>query len=329
MTCGERLLKNAVEGRWKERRVIMGRVAMLTRPHNGRAACHYCGHCERGCDIIRISTRPAPLARRNEDRQADLRPDAVCSHVIVDSNTGKPRASPSSTASRRRLMKLYGKVVVLCASTIESTRLLLNSATRQYPNGLANNSSGALGHYLMDHTYISVSVGGIVPTSGEIPYDHGDGRNNGIYIPKFRTSSTNIRNSFAATASGPRRRRECIPRICVTPRLRLRIQTAGARKRPARLRSGWARSARCCRARKPRDHQQGPEGRLGIPVAHIECAYGDNEREMAKDQIETMKEWSRRRLGNSIFQPEPRQPRVVHSRGRRGPHGRRPENFGA
>jgi choline dehydrogenase-like flavoprotein len=50
MTCGERILKRAVESRWKDRNVIIGRAAILTRPHQGRAACHYCGHCDRGCD---------------------------------------------------------------------------------------------------------------------------------------------------------------------------------------------------------------------------------------------------------------------------------------
>lgn len=171
MTCGEQLLKNAVESRWKERRVIMGRVAMLTQNHNGRAACHYCGHCERGCETYSMfntpgSTLPAAMKTGN----LTLRPDAVCSHVIVDANTGRAKGVAFIDRVTKKAYEVYGRVVVLCASTIESTRLLLNSATRQYPNGLANNSSGMLGRHLMDHTY-SVSIGGVVPAAAKYPYD--------------------------------------------------------------------------------------------------------------------------------------------------------------
>ena len=64
-----------------------------------------------------------------------LRPDAVCSHVIVDSNTGKAKGVAFIDRVTKKAHEVYGKVVVLCASTIESTRLLLNSATRQYRTG--------------------------------------------------------------------------------------------------------------------------------------------------------------------------------------------------
>ena len=78
MTCGERLLKNAVEGRWKERRVIMGRVAMLTRPHNGRGL-PLLGHCERGCDAHSYFNTPgSTLPAAMKTGKLTLRPDAVC-----------------------------------------------------------------------------------------------------------------------------------------------------------------------------------------------------------------------------------------------------------
>ena len=74
----------------------------------------------------------------------------MASHVIVDSNSGKARGVAFIDQNTKKAYEAFGKVVVLCASTIESTRLLFNSATRQHPAGLGN-SSGVLGHYLMDH----------------------------------------------------------------------------------------------------------------------------------------------------------------------------------
>jgi glucoside 3-dehydrogenase (cytochrome c) catalytic subunit len=83
-------------------------------------------------------------------------------------------------------LEFKGKLIFLCASTLESTRLLLNSANPRYPNGLAN-SSGVLGHYLMDHLYGSGA-------SGEYPglkeYNDIGRRPNGIYIPRFQNISS-------------------------------------------------------------------------------------------------------------------------------------------
>src|SRR5262245_63464985 len=131
MTCGERLLKNAVESRWKDRRVTMGRVAMLTRNHNGRAACHYCGHCERGCDTYSYFNTPgSTLPAAMKTGKLALRPDAVCSHVIVDSNTGKAKGVAFIDRVTKKAHEVYGRVVVLCASSLDSEMLLCHSAPR-------------------------------------------------------------------------------------------------------------------------------------------------------------------------------------------------------
>jgi len=97
MTCGEQLLKRAVERRWKDRKVTIGRAAILTQKHNGRAACHYCGHCDRGCSTYSYFSSPGstlPAAARTG--RLTLRTNAVASHVIVDTKTGKRKASRAS-----------------------------------------------------------------------------------------------------------------------------------------------------------------------------------------------------------------------------------------
>ena len=84
----------------------------------------------------------------------------------------------------KREYEAYGKIVVLGASTLESTRIMLNSKSRFYPNGLAN-SSGALGHYLHDHTW-GVGFTGLAPQLKGREIVNEDGRPQGTYIPSFR-----------------------------------------------------------------------------------------------------------------------------------------------
>ena len=182
-----------------------------------------------------------------------------------------------------------GKVVVLCASTIESTRLLLNSASRQHPAGLGN-SSGELGNYLMDHTY-AISIGGVVPSVANYPYNYDDGRANGIYIPKFRNIAERHQKFIRGYGIQGSVQRGMLPTTIKS------IPGFGAeykklvreRKRP-RL-SGWPRSAKCSRdARTASRINKDVKDAWGIPVAHIECTHSDNEREMMRDGLESLKE---------------------------------------
>ncbi|MDQ3753786.1 MAG: GMC family oxidoreductase, partial [Acidobacteriota bacterium] len=194
MTCGEQVLKRAVD-RFGDpvRRVIIGRTAILTKTvHRGtadeRAACHWCGHCDRGCTTGSYFSSPAstlPAAART--RRMTLVPNAVVSHVLVDKNTGKATGVHYVDALTRAHREVRARIVMLCAGTLESTRIMLNSTSEMYPNGLTN-SSGVLGHYLMDH----VKRGG---ASGTMPMLYTkaleqDGRANGVYIPRFRNLTT-------------------------------------------------------------------------------------------------------------------------------------------
>ncbi len=180
MTCGEEVLRSAVKEKM-DRVVTIGRVAILTRPLNGRQPCHYCGPCEQGCSTFSYFSSPFTVMKdAAATGRMTLIPDAVASHVIMDKATGKASGVAYIDRASRTPREVRGKVVVLCASTLESTRLLLNSA----PGGLAN-SSGVLGHYLMDH----ISGGGAygqMPMLRANPWYGPPRRPNGIYIPRFR-----------------------------------------------------------------------------------------------------------------------------------------------
>jgi choline dehydrogenase-like flavoprotein len=190
-TCGEWRLKRAVDQMgdpW--RRVTIGRVAILTRPiHQGtpysRAACHFCGNCERGCDTKSYYTSiGSTLPAAELTRKMTLVPHAVASHIILDRNTGRAKGVHYVDAVTRTHREAYGRAVVLCAGALESTRILLNSRPLEGGDEGLCNSSGALGHYLMDHAGGGGATGVLPMLTAE--YQGQFGRANGIYIPRFR-----------------------------------------------------------------------------------------------------------------------------------------------
>src|SRR6266481_6143189 len=183
MSCGEVLLKDRVKEQFG-RTVTIGRVAIVTQNHNGRLACHYCGPCERGCSTFSYFSSPfTTVADAVASGNCTLITNAVVSHVDIDTEPNKTRGVTYVDRLTRQVKEVRGKAVILCAQALESTRILLNSSTREYPNGLAN-SSGALGHYLMDHVR-SGGGNGELPAFGEQPTMGGPAKPVGIYVARF------------------------------------------------------------------------------------------------------------------------------------------------
>jgi glucoside 3-dehydrogenase (cytochrome c) catalytic subunit len=290
MTCGERMLKKSVESKYPGRNVIIGRVAILTKSHQGRAACHYCGHCDRGCSTHSYYSSPgSTLPAAAKTGKMTLRPNAVVREIIVDPNTGKASGVRVVNQITKRDYEEYGKVIVLCASTLESTRILLNSKSRQYPNGLGN-SSGALGHYLMDHMF-QISAGGFVPVLKGMEYDFSDGRANGIYVPRFR----NIRDKHPNFIRGYGMQGGCkqdysFAHARQTPGFGAEFKKL-VRENPREI-PFWLGAWCEMLPRKENRVTIDPKkvDAWGIPALRIECSHGDNERAMAKDALETIKE---------------------------------------
>src|ERR1700676_3239647 len=115
-------------------------------------------------------------------------PNAVAREITVDANTGKVNGVSFVDRKSKREYFAPARVLVVGASCLESTRLLLNSKSRQYPGGLAN-SSGVLGHYLFDQFYVKNVVHAVVPEArgGRAPRGLMGG---GGYIPRFRNLET-------------------------------------------------------------------------------------------------------------------------------------------
>ncbi len=170
-----------------ERLVTNARLAVLTQDHNGRSKCHLCGHCARGCMTFSyFSSINATLPAARQTGRLTLRPFSVAHSVIYDPAKRRATGVRVIDANTKQMFDVNARVVFLCASAMESTRILLNSATSEFPNGLGN-SSGELGHNVMDH----IMGGG---ASATLPWAQDrreiGNRPDAIYVPRFRNVKT-------------------------------------------------------------------------------------------------------------------------------------------
>jgi choline dehydrogenase-like flavoprotein len=183
MNAGEKRVKAGIERAFPGRRMTIGRVAILTRDHKGRAACHYCGPCERGCSTgSYFSTQSSTLPYAAATGRLTVLPDSIVHSVIYDEKRRRVAGVRVVDTHTNRMREYRARVVFLNASTIGTARILLNSRSASFPDGLAN-SSGVVGHYLMDHHFQTGASGHLEGI--EDRYYQGN-RPNGIYVPRFR-----------------------------------------------------------------------------------------------------------------------------------------------
>jgi choline dehydrogenase-like flavoprotein len=131
MTCVEEDARPKILKAFGGQRVMtIGRAAILTKPHNGRMPCHYCGPCERGCvthSYFNSLGSTLPAARKTG--KLTLRPNSVVAEVLYDPKRSRARGVRVIDAQTMKDVEFTARLVFLCASTIESVRLLLNSKT--------------------------------------------------------------------------------------------------------------------------------------------------------------------------------------------------------
>jgi choline dehydrogenase-like flavoprotein len=160
---------------------IPSRMAILTRPLNGRAACHYCGQCGRGCiTASNYSSSQVQIFPAMKSGRLKVIPNAMARELIAGDD-GKVRAVSYIDKTTRAERQIRCRVVVLAASACESARLLLNSRSPRFPNGLAN-SSGVVGRFLTDS--VGYSLRGFIPALVGMPRHDTDGFGGmHMYIP--------------------------------------------------------------------------------------------------------------------------------------------------
>jgi glucoside 3-dehydrogenase (cytochrome c) catalytic subunit len=186
LTCQENLFRDRVREKLG-RAVMPSRTANLTRPLNGRGPCHYCGPCERGCMTHSyFNSAFTTVADAVASGNCALISNAMVYKVLRDAERNRVKGVLYIDRNTRQPREVFSRVVILCAQSQESVRILLNSAMPQYSNGLAN-SSGVLGHYLTAHVR-SGGGSGEFSSFGANPSVEGGGPHKpmGIYIARFR-----------------------------------------------------------------------------------------------------------------------------------------------
>lgn len=187
LNCVEKELKKAMQDKFG-RLLTIGRVAHITSPltHNKsqqRGSCQYRNLCIRGCPYggyfsSNSSTLPAAAATGN----MTLRPNSIVHELIYDEKAGKATGVKVLDAETGEQMEFYARIIFLCASTMGSTFILLNSVSSRFPNGFGNESD-QLGRNIMDH-HLGVGASGEMDGFDDSYYT--GRRANGIYIPRYR-----------------------------------------------------------------------------------------------------------------------------------------------
>ena len=155
MNCVEVAFKAGVEGRYPERRVTIGRVANLTAPTDeqialGRGKCQNRNLCMRGCPFgAYFSSNSATLVAAERTGNLTLRPNSIATSVIYDAKKGRATGVQVIDAVTREVLTFQAEVIFVCASSMNSAWILMNSTSARFPEGLGNDSD-QLGRNLMD-----------------------------------------------------------------------------------------------------------------------------------------------------------------------------------
>ncbi len=304
MTCAETQLRSSVAKRFG-RTVTIGRAAVLTRPHRGRAACHYCGPCHRGCVTQSyFNSAATTVADALATGRLTHVPNAMVSRVLVDPDGRRATGVEYVDRVTRERREVRARTVVLCAQALESVRILLNTTGPSHPDGLGN-SSGVLGHYLMDHIWVGGGAAAEFPDHHGRASVSGPNRPNGIYVVRFQNTRPENRTrsflrgygfqggsstEFSFTAAGYGERYK---RAVQEPTTTLRLGGFGE-----------------CLPRYE-NHvaiDKGVVDTYGIPVLRIQMTWSENEHAMIDDMARTAAEMLEAAGGRNV------KPFTVHDR---------------
>jgi choline dehydrogenase-like flavoprotein len=184
--CYELLVKQAADR--LNVTCIPSRLSILTRPLNGRTACHYCGQCSRGCAVhANFSSPSVLLPPAMATGRLTIRTNAMAREVTVGAD-GLATGVSYIDKTTGREHHVRARAVVLAASACESARILLNSRSSRFPDGLAN-SSGTVGKYLTDTT--GVGVTGFIPKLMDgVPHNEDGVGGAHLYMPWWLDNRT-------------------------------------------------------------------------------------------------------------------------------------------
>ena len=184
LNCAEELIAGRLAKQFEgRRRIIPGRTANLTQPLPGRAPCMYRNACWLGCPLgAYFSTQSSTLPPAVESGRLTLKTFAIVTDVVYDREKKRATGVRVMDAATNRTTEYRARVVFLCASALNSTWILMRSATDVWPGGLGS-SSGELGHNLMDHHFRCGASGEMEELGDKYVFGR---RPTGFYIPRYR-----------------------------------------------------------------------------------------------------------------------------------------------
>jgi choline dehydrogenase-like flavoprotein len=280
--CGERMLMRAASQVGIN--LVPVRRAVLTKEHNGRPKCHFCGACGKGCDIgAFFNSSDYLIEPAFKTGRLKVTDNAVAARILVD-DRGLANGVQYFDRVTREERRVYAKRVVVAASCIDSTRLLLNSKSPRYPNGLGN-SSDAIGRYLTEQ--VRFHMYGFAPEliGTKAQNDDGIGGEH-IYLPRYnyqgkkRDYLRGFGSQFWNTGAQPG-----LAWAKQIPGHGADFKKAVKDRFPAMI--AMHPYGEVLPYRHNRVTVEGtPNDRYGVPIAKIEYTIGDNERKMVAEMYD-------------------------------------------
>jgi choline dehydrogenase-like flavoprotein len=267
------------------RHLIPGRAANLTQPKPGRGACQYRNACALGCPHgAYFSTQSSTLPAAAKTGKLTLKTFQIVTDIVYD--RGRQRASGvrAMDAATGATTVYNAKIVFLCASTLNSAWVLMQSAREVWPDGLGS-SSGELGHNLMDHHFRLGANGVIEDLDDRNVYGR---RPNGFYIPRFRNIGDKrpYLRGFGYQGSASRQGWQ---------RAVAELGVGGAFKDEMSTPGQWQIGGGAFGEMLPNHNNKvtidaAKRDKWGLPVLSIDCATGENEQLMRVDMMNDMAE---------------------------------------
>jgi choline dehydrogenase-like flavoprotein len=284
LNCLENAFKERIEQYYPTRRVTPGRCAHLTEPSAehialGRGPCQARNACERGCGYgAYFSSLSATLPAARKTNNLTIVTDAIVERLDYDHAKRRVSGVRTIDAKTKQARSWQARVVFVCASTIATTQILLASKSEYFPRGLANRSD-ALGRHLMDHV-VGIGASGTHP--GFLDRYYYGRRPTGFYVPRYINITENADVDFvrgfgfqgySCRSSWQRGEHE----VGIGAELKQRLREPG-RWEMALI--GFGEMLSNARNRVTLDETR--RDSWGLPLVHIDCSHGENERRMAE-----------------------------------------------
>jgi choline dehydrogenase-like flavoprotein len=287
--CGERLLQKAAKGLGIP--MVATRRANMTRPTRGFPPCHYCGACGQGCDTASFfSSADHLLPFALETGKLEIRSNAVAARILVDDG-GRARGVQYFDRKTGAEREVLGQVVVVGASCVDSTRILLNSKSDRHANGIGNGSD-VVGRYLCEQ--VRINVKGCLPVLYDRPVSHDRGiGGEHLYMPRFNHRAGFKRDYLrgfgaqfwgtGASAAGSQRGNLSVPGFGVALKREIK------RRHPAWFEvHPFGEVLPYAHNRITVDEEA--VDRYGVPLARIDYEIGENERKMVDHMCDFVEE---------------------------------------